>query len=451
MCRALISKVSIRLRWLFLARAMFGHKFDRDVRLRLANLEAPVSIGMEMRCSPENNSIELFTGAGGLALGVARAGFRHTAVIEWNSNACDSLRRNAVNVSEMAGWPVFEGDIREFDFAPHRGAARLLAAGAPCQPFSLGGKHQGDTDGRNMFPQVFRAVRDVAPEIVIVENVKGLLRQSFRPYFDYIKRQIAAPELSCPRDSDWREHDARLARKICAGKAGELTYEVEHQLLNSADFGVPQSRERVFIVAIRSDIGVHWTDMASTHSADALLYAKWVDGSYWREHKLPPPSRPKHLGSKIERIEGRGASLFETRWQTVRDALKGLPEPMDQREHRRIRNHVGNPGARSYPGHTGSPYDEPAKTMKAGDHGVPGGENTLRREDGSVRYFTVREAARLQCFPDEYEFAGAWSEGFRQLGNAVPVLLAESVVRHAVAIVDRVRQHQPAKVSERVA
>ena len=97
---------------------------------------------------------------------------------------------------------------------------------------------------------------------------------------------------------------------ICAGKAGELTYEVEHQLLNSADFGVPQSRERVFIVAIRSDIGAHWTDMASTHSADALLYAKWVDGSYWREHKLPPPSRPKHLGSKIERLEGMGAPLF---------------------------------------------------------------------------------------------------------------------------------------------
>ena len=89
--------------------------------------------------------------------------------------------------------------------------------------------------------------------------------------------------------------------------------------------------------------------------------------------------------------------------------------------------------------------------MKAGDHGVPGGENTLRREDGTVRYFTVREAARLQCFPDENEFAGAWSEGFRQLENAVPVLLAESVVRHAVAIVDRVRQHQPANVSERVA
>ena len=90
-------------------------------------------------------------------------------------------------------------------------------------------------------------------------------------------------------------------------------------------------------------------------------------------------------------------------------------------------NHIVNPGARSYPGHTGSPLDEPAKTLKAGDHGVPGGENMLARPDGSIRYFTVREAARLQTFPDDYVFQGAWSEAMRQLGNAVPVKLAESI------------------------
>ena len=91
-----------------------------------------------------------------------------------------------------------------------------------------------------------------------------------------------------------------------------------------------------------------------------------------------------------------------------------------------------NPGARSYAGHTGSPLDEPAKTLKAGDHGVPGGENMLARVDGSVRYFTVREAARLQTFPDSYTFCGAWTEAMRQLGNAVPVRLAE-VVASSVA------------------
>jgi len=96
-------------------------------------------------------------------------------------------------------------------------------------------------------------------------------------------------------------------------------------------------------------------------------------------------------------------------------------------EHPEILNHVGNPGARVYPGHTGSPLDEPAKTLKAGDHGVPGGENMLRRPDGTVRYFTVREAARLQTFPDAYHFQGAWTEAMRQLGNAVPVALARAV------------------------
>jgi DNA (cytosine-5)-methyltransferase 1 len=115
-------------------------------------------------------------------------------------------------------------------------------------------------------------------------------------------------------------------------------------------------------------------------------------------------------------------------WLTVRDAISDLPDP-ERFLANNIPNHRLNPGARGYPGHTGSPLDEPAKTLKAGDHGVPGGENMLSRADGSVRYFTVREAARLQTFPDDYIFRGGWSEAMRQLGNAVPVRLAETVAR----------------------
>jgi DNA (cytosine-5)-methyltransferase 1 len=118
-------------------------------------------------------------------------------------------------------------------------------------------------------------------------------------------------------------------------------------------------------------------------------------------------------------------------WVTVRDAISDLPDPRENPRNG-VPNHVFNPGARSYPGHTGSPLDEPAKTLKAGDHGVPGGENMLLRPDGSIRYFTVREAARLQTFPDDYIFRGSWTETMRQLGNAVPVRLAE-VMAQSVA------------------
>ena len=113
----------------------------------------------------------------------------------------------------------------------------------------------------------------------------------------------------------------------------------------------------------------------------------------------------------------------------MRDAIGDLPEPSSKGEHPTFANHRLNPGARVYVGHTGSQIDWPSKTLKAGVHGVPGGENMIAFEDGSVRYLTVREAARIQTFPDSWRFEGAWSEAMRQLGNAVPVVLAGVVAR----------------------
>jgi len=107
-------------------------------------------------------------------------------------------------------------------------------------------------------------------------------------------------------------------------------------------------------------------------------------------------------------------------WVTTRDALHGLGQPNGKQ------NHVMQPGARVYQGHTGSPLDKPAKALKAGNHGVPGGENMLVEDNGKVRYFTIREAARLVGMPDDYLFPASWSESLRQLGNAVPVQLAET-------------------------
>jgi DNA (cytosine-5)-methyltransferase 1 len=112
-------------------------------------------------------------------------------------------------------------------------------------------------------------------------------------------------------------------------------------------------------------------------------------------------------------------------WQTVRDALVDIPKLGDDNFF--PSEHIVRQGAKEYPGHTGSPIDEPAKTVKAGSHGVPGGENMIKFSDGSVRYFTVFEAKRIQTFPDNYRIVGSWTEAMRQLGNAVPVKLAQAI------------------------
>lgn len=111
-------------------------------------------------------------------------------------------------------------------------------------------------------------------------------------------------------------------------------------------------------------------------------------------------------------------------WRTVRDALFDTPDPQSNHG---ITDHIYRGGARIYPGHNGSCFDWPSKTIKAGGHGVPGGENMIRFSDGSVRYFTTFEAKRIQTFPDNFVIKGAWGEAMRQIGNAVPVLLAERI------------------------
>jgi DNA (cytosine-5)-methyltransferase 1 len=114
-------------------------------------------------------------------------------------------------------------------------------------------------------------------------------------------------------------------------------------------------------------------------------------------------------------------------WLTVRDALGNIPHPDSNHG---IPDHIFKGGARSYPGHTGSYIDWPAKTVKAGGHGVPGGENMIRYEDGSIRYLTVYEAKLIQTFPGDFHLAGAWGEAMRQIGNAVPVKLATVLGEH---------------------
>lgn len=384
-------------------------------------------------------SVELFAGAGGLAMGMANAGFEHAAVIEWNPEACQTFRENqGRGKSGIGNWPLIEGDVRKIDFRKLSDDVMVVSGGPPCQPFSLGGKHRGYDDTRDMFPEAVRAVRELRPKAFIFENVKGLMRETFSDYFEYIYLQLTHPGVVRVEGESWREHRSRLEKHHTSRRV-RSEYNVVYRLLNAADFGVPQRRERVFFVGFRSDLGVNWSFPEPSHSEDALLRTKWISGDYWDAHRLSKRERPKldpQLQRRIERLR-LGELFADSRkpWLTVRDALADLPDPEGNTAHM-LWDHVLNPGARSYAGHTGSPHDEPAKTLKAGDHGVPGGENMLLRVDGSVRYFTVREAARLQTFPDDYSFRGAWSEAMRQLGNAVPVRLAETV---ASSVADTLR------------
>ena len=175
------------------------------------------------------------------------------------------------------------------------------------------------------------------------------------------------------------------------------------------------------------DLQIEWSFPKPTHSFDSLLFEQYGTGEYWDRHEIAKRARPKPDSVIAEKCEKLRDLLLPTTkaWQTVRDVICDLPAPMARRSEQGLGlSHFIVPGARAYVGHTGSSLDEPAKTLKAGDHGVPGGENMLAHYDGTVRYFTIRESARLQTFPDEYIFSGSWTESMRQLGNAVPVKLA---------------------------
>lgn len=378
-------------------------------------------------------TVELFAGAGGLGIGIGKAGFQPVLVLERDKYCCDTIRHNqARSVSLVKHWPLFEGDVRSFDFTKFRDHVELVSGGPPCQPFSLGGKHRAYNDVRDMFPEAVRAVRETQPKAFIFENVKGLTRASFASYFEYIRLQLTYPEIKPTETEDWPEHLARLERFHTSSADRNLHYNVVTRVLNAADFGIPQRRERVFFVGFRSDLGIEWNFPEPTHSQFALLHQQRT-GEYWDRHCVSSRSRvlSERVKSAISSPNLELDAFSNLRpWRTVRDAIGDLPDPERQkRASKEFLNHNFQPGARSYPGHTGSPLDEPAKTLKAGVHGVPGGENMLLRADGSVRYFTVRESARLQTFPDNYEFNGAWSETMRQLGNAVPVELATFIAK----------------------
>ncbi|MGW7304482.1 DNA cytosine methyltransferase [Streptomyces sp. NPDC054835] len=428
----------------------------------------------------DRTGVELFAGAGGLAMAVHRAGFRPLLFNEFAKRACETLEANgaqrlpdgekptrAPGPGEKV--PLVAGDVQDLDMDYLAGQVDVLAGGPPCQPFSLGGVAKGDEDKRNMFPQMFKAVRQIQPKAVICENVRGLLRPSFRDYFNYIQRELELPFEERAKGTDWEKHYKHLLdRREKEPDDPKRRYDLVMMPVNAADYGVPQIRNRVIIVAFRRDLNVDRelfkTLVKPTHSETALIRSMDEDGEYWKRHPNVPDHVKERVIARLPKTMPMDDGLLP--WNTLRDAIAGIgdnkPLPdvpdewLDRTEHflGGFTEHIGWPGARIYDGHTPNELDRPAKTVKAGVHGVPGGESVMLLDElvadktapGGVRYkhryMTVRETARVMTFPDTWDLRGPRGEKMRQLGNAVPVALGEVFAKAVAAVLDEAEERQ---------
>ena len=289
-------------------------------------------------------------------------------------------------------------------------------------------------DDRSMLLTFARAVGTVQPRAFLLENVTGLMHGRLANHMEYVIMLMSHPSRLPRPGQAWRDHLGELRLLAPDSAPLEVSYQVAYVTVNAADFGVPQIRKRVFIVGFRRDLSVEWVPPKPTHSREALLSDQWLTGDYWVRHGVDSSGLPRPKSA--DRLPNLSVPQREP-WETVRDALQGLPElgsrgAIDTQ-------HVLVSGARCYRGHTGSDVDSPAKSLKAGVHGVGGGENMLRDRNGQIRYFTERECARLQTFPDSWVFHGSWSSITRQMGNAVPVKLATAVAQSLKATLSRER------------
>jgi DNA (cytosine-5)-methyltransferase 1 len=377
----------------------------------------------------ELTSAELFSGCGGLALGLSRGGFKHRLLVERDRDAAETVAHNIRRgIDHVAEWPYERLDVREVDWSTYKGID-AIAGGPPCQPFGIGGKALGPIDSRDMWPEAVRAVREARPVAFAFENVFGLLRERFEGYVAWVKASLERPHLVRKAGETHEEHLKRISRK-------PKLYNVTIQSVIAAEFGAPQNRRRILFLGLTNEAGFEPPLLLRTHSRERLIWDQFVAGEYWERHGMSAADQRPVLQADVLLARRLKSSMIKPPgipWVTVRDAVRDLGEPDGKN------GHVPQPGARPYPGHTGSPLDLPAKALKAGDHGVPGGENMMLRQDGTVRYFTIRESARLMGLPDDYEFPRSWTESMRQMGNAVPVQLGEAVGRWLAEQVANVR------------
>lgn len=296
-------------------------------------------------------SIEFCAGAGGQALGLEQAGFRHAALVEIEPDFAKTLRLNRPT------WDVHMADMNTFDGIPYKGV-ELLTGGLPCPPFSVAGKQLGDKDERNLFPAALRLIDEIRPKAVMIENVRGFLSAVFEDYRLHLKQQLH-----------------------------KLGYVADWRLFNASDYGVPQLRPRVVIVALRKDL---------------------VDAFDW---PTPLPHNPPSVGETLKDLMAANGWVGADRW--ARQANDIAPTI------------VG--GSKKHGGPDLGPTRARQAWASLGVEGRSLAEAAPEPEFFGMPRLTVRMVARLQGFPDSWQFYGRKTTAYRQVGNAFPPPVAKAV------------------------
>jgi DNA (cytosine-5)-methyltransferase 1 len=318
--------------------------------------------------------LELFAGAGGLAVGLEMAGLKCVALNEIDKWACQTLRTNRPN------WKVLEGDIKTFNFLEYKNKVDIVTGGFPCQAFSYAGKKLGMADARGtLFYEFARVVKEVNPPICIGENVRGLLTH---------------------------ENGKTLQGMISI--LDEIGYNVVPvQVLKAINFKVPQKRERLILVGIRKDIGLNYEYPKPYKRIYNLKDAL-------KKGELFNCNVPKSLGVKYPKSKIEVLDLVPPKgyWRDL---------PLEiQKKFMGGSFYLGG-------GKTGIArrigWDEPCLTLTCS----PAQKQTERCHPEETRPFTVREYARIQTFPDDWKFEGSLAQQYKQIGNAVPVNLGREI------------------------
>tara|TARA_Y100001968_G_scaffold278838_1_gene274418 strand:+ start:7410 stop:8672 length:1263 start_codon:yes stop_codon:yes gene_type:complete len=345
----------------------------------------------EAKIKPNNTYkiIELFAGAGGLALGLEKAGFKSVLLNEINKDASKTLKYNRKD------WNVVNCDIKDLDFTPYRNKIDVLTGGFPCQAFSYAGKKLGFEDTRGtLFYEFARAVKETNPKVILAENVKGLA-----------------------------SHESGKTLQVIKEVINEIGYDlVEPEVLKAIFYRVPQKRERIFLVAIRKEFSrfVQFKYPAKFPEIftmrDALKKGRLFKTDVPEAEGQVYPKRKKEIMSKVP----------------PGGYWRDLPENL-QREYMRGSYFLGG-------GKTGLArrlsWDEPSLTLTC----APAQKQTERCHPEETRPLTIREYARIQTFPDEWHFCGSLSSIYKQIGNAVPVNLALSIGRSLVKVLNEIER-----------